>query len=206
MSNINLSEFFGASYSGPIGYTGSKGIDGTIGVDGYTGSQGAIGYTGSASTIDGPTGYTGSKGDQGVNGYTGSKGDQGIQGYTGSKGDHGIPPGGTQGQILSKVSNSDFDTEWLDLSASTVRTITASGNILLTDGIIVANASSPITLTLPTSVGNTSKSFLIKNLGTSTVTIQTVNNELIDIYTSITIEFQNSSLELASIETGWIIY
>lgn len=37
-------------------------------------------------------------------------GDQGLKGDTGE----GVPTGGTTGQILAKVSNTDFDDEWID--------------------------------------------------------------------------------------------
>lgn len=41
---------------------------------------------------------------------TGQKGDTGSDGANGQ----GVPTGGTTGQILSKVSATDFDTEWSD--------------------------------------------------------------------------------------------
>ena len=198
-----------------------QGGQGPQGTRGYTGSQGSIGYTGSLGDIGytGSVGYTGSQGDIG---YTGSHGDAGIEAGIAApvdttvlwldesdqygEGMYGVPAGGVQGQVLSKVSNTDFDIAWLDLTYRNVRTITASDNILLTDGIIVTNSNSPINLTLPNATGVSSKSYLIKNLGTSTVTILTTGGQLIDTYTSITIEFQSSSVELVSIDSGWIIY
>jgi hypothetical protein len=67
----------------------------------------------------------GEKGDQGIQGIQGLKGEQGIQGVQGLKGDKGdtgttgvngvgIPTGGTSGQVLSKNSNTDYDTHWID--------------------------------------------------------------------------------------------
>jgi hypothetical protein len=73
------------------GYTGSQGIPGEAAAIGYTGSVGDFGYTGSRGLI----------------GYTGSQGDIGT----------GVPDGGTTGQILSKVSDDDYDTAWSDPSS-----------------------------------------------------------------------------------------
>ena len=183
---------------------------------GYTGSQGTIGYTGSASTV---IGYTGSIG--GI-GYTGSQGDNGIEyGVTPpvdttllwldessqyGEGMYGVPAGGVAGQVLTKSSSNDFDIAWGELAARNVRIVAASDNILVTDGIIVINSSSPVVLTLPTATGNSSKSYLFKNLGTSTVTIQGTGGQLIDTYSTLVMELTNSSVELVSIGTGWIIY
>lgn len=41
-------------------------------------------------------------------GGKGEKGDQGLQGLTGE----GLPTGGTDGQVLHKASNADYDLEW----------------------------------------------------------------------------------------------
>lgn len=46
-------------------------------------------------------------------GPPGPQGEQGIQGPAGQDG-VGIPAGGTTGQVLAKVSNTDYDTEWID--------------------------------------------------------------------------------------------
>jgi len=57
----------------------------------------------------------------------GIKGDPGI----------GIPSGGKIKQILSKKSNSDYDTEWQDISISDINNINSTG--LLMGGIISKN-------------------------------------------------------------------
>lgn len=49
-----------------------------------------------------------------------------IKGEKGDKGDtgEGVPSGGTTGQVLKKVSNDDFDTEWQDESCSDLNCMT----------------------------------------------------------------------------------
>lgn len=46
-------------------------------------------------------------------GTDGSKGDKGDKGNDGANG-KGVPSGGLVGQVLSKKSSADFDTEWVD--------------------------------------------------------------------------------------------
>lgn len=64
----------------------------------------------------------GPKGDAGAPGAKGAKGDAGAPGAPGSPGapgapgadGEGVPLGGAAGQILSKTSETDYDTEWAD--------------------------------------------------------------------------------------------
>lgn len=86
-----------------------------------------------SETLRGEKGEKGDKGDKGdsIKGDKGDKGDAftyedftpeqlaSLKGEKGDKGDDGIngvgvPIGGTTGQILSKKSDTDFDTEWVD--------------------------------------------------------------------------------------------
>lgn len=69
-----------------------------------------IGAAGPASTVPGPTGATGAKGNTGNTGPTGPTGPQGTPGV--GSGGAGIPAGGTTGQLLSKKSATDYDTQW----------------------------------------------------------------------------------------------
>lgn len=67
----------------------------------------------------GPPGPQGEPGQQGIQGPIGPRGLQGEQGETGATGPvgpagPGVPEGGTAGQILSKKTASDYDTEWID--------------------------------------------------------------------------------------------
>ena len=74
-------------------------------------------FNGDATWQD-PTGGTGSgeAGPKGDTGPAGPKGDTGATGLTGPKGDAGlgIPAGGLAGQILSKISNTDYNTAWIN--------------------------------------------------------------------------------------------
>jgi hypothetical protein len=86
------------------------GLPGTPG--GPTGTQGPSGPTG---TQGGPTGPTGPNGPTGPTGPQGPRclpsttpGPSGPTGPTGP----GIPAGGTLGQALVKLSNTDYDTTW----------------------------------------------------------------------------------------------
>lgn len=127
--------------TGPQGPQGISGTNGTNGSNGYsilngpvnpsntsTGSNGdfyinTITYTlfgpktdglwGTGVVITGDTGPKGDKGDTGATGLTGPKGDKGDVGDAGATG-AGVPVGGATGQVLSKINNDDYNTEWSD--------------------------------------------------------------------------------------------
>jgi len=61
--------------------------------------------------IQGPQGVQGNTGATGATGATGSQGPAGQDGV-------GVPQGGTTGQVLAKIDNVDYNTEWVDQSAS----------------------------------------------------------------------------------------
>lgn len=63
----------------------------------------------------GPQGETGPAGPQGETGPAGPQGEAGPAGATGP----GVVPGGTQGQVLRKVSATNYDTEWADANDHT---------------------------------------------------------------------------------------
>lgn len=67
--------------------------------------------------IKGPKGDTGDTGPQGEPGTTGIQGPVGPAGQDGADG-QGVPTGGTTGQVLSKNSDSDYDTVWKDIESS----------------------------------------------------------------------------------------
>jgi hypothetical protein len=96
---------------GPQGPQGARGPTGPQGPVGFVGSRGDIGYTGSQG-IPGPTGPSG-----------------GPTGPTGPSGP-GIPVGGTVGQILAKASNTDYDVDWITITASTGTSTGISGSSL----------------------------------------------------------------------------
>lgn len=97
----------------------AKGGSGTPGEDGATftpsiSEDGTLSWTNDKSlpnpdpvNIKGPQGEPGKDGEQGPAGQDGEQGPQGEPGV-------GVPIGGTIGQILSKFSNDDYDTTWID--------------------------------------------------------------------------------------------
>lgn len=88
---------------GPKGDKGDKGDTGEQGIQGIQGIQGERG-------IQGIQGIQGVQGETGETGATGAQGERGIQGEPGV----GVPTGGTIGQVLTKKSGTDRDTEWAD--------------------------------------------------------------------------------------------
>jgi hypothetical protein len=104
-------------FKGPPGPQGEKGDTGAVGPKGDIGSQGPVGATGAPSTVPGPQGPPGVIGPQGNIGPQGPKGDIGATGSPGATGPQGVAgpglvTGGTTGQILSKKSDTDYDTQW----------------------------------------------------------------------------------------------
>ncbi len=131
---------------GSQGSQGAQGIQGPIGATGPTGATGANGKTvlggntgptagdgqpgdfwfdTSAKTMFGPKGATGwepgiliagATGATGATGSTGATGTTGATGATGATG-QGVPTGGTAGQVLSKIDNTNYNTQWITPSA-----------------------------------------------------------------------------------------
>lgn len=122
-------------HQGPVGPQGEKGERGES-VTGPKGTQGAQGATGERGPI-GPAGPRGVEGPKGADGAAGtiSREDYkrllkildrkvkrsvdmdggsnvGIRGLDGE----GVVPGGSTGQVLRKVSNKNYDTEWATVS------------------------------------------------------------------------------------------
>lgn len=124
---------------GERGQTGSQGIQGVPGPAGSPGSQGPRGFTGQTgatgpagsdgyspvvtiSTLSDPDGHRITITDEqhplgqsfdvmdGVDGSDGSQGPQGPQGNPGA----GVAVGGTDGQILAKNGESDYQTRWIN--------------------------------------------------------------------------------------------
>jgi hypothetical protein len=112
---------------GPAGATGPAGPQGPQGDTGATGSAGATGPKGDTGDT-GPAGPTGPQGPQGIQGETGPQGDQGPQGIQGVQGDQGpqgntgvgVPVGGTAGQVLAKIDGTNYNTEWINVSGSSL--------------------------------------------------------------------------------------
>ena len=117
--------------TGPTGPAGAQGPRGFTGATGATGPAGADGYSPAVSVTDIPGGHRVTITDEthplgisfdvmdgvdGTDGQDGSPGPQGPQGQPGA----GVPEGGAVGQILTKASAVDYDTEWMDNEASAV--------------------------------------------------------------------------------------
>ena len=60
--------------------------------------------------IEAQTGAKGDKGDPGDDGAPGAAGATGAAGVPGQ----GVATGGTTGQVFTKASNTNYDTEWTD--------------------------------------------------------------------------------------------
>ena len=114
-----------AGPTGPQGPQGDPGIAGPQGPRGLTGPEGPQGPQGP----EGPEGPQGQQGQQGPTGATGAQGPQGPQGPIG----FGVAAGGTTGQILTKVSNGNYDTGWIDLDADAVAYDNTGSGMAATD-------------------------------------------------------------------------
>ena len=97
---------------GPVGPVGPQGPVGPEGPQGQIGLQGPVGPEGPI----GPQGPRGVQGDVGPAGPQGDVGPQGPKGEQGKPGENGVgvPVGGTVGQVLTKKTATDYDTEWTD--------------------------------------------------------------------------------------------
>lgn len=125
--------------TGPQGPPGTNGINGTNGVDGKTVLHGTSNPSNLSTGTDGdfyintntftffgpksggvwPAGIS-IVGADGATGPAGPKGDSGNPGAAGDAGaaGPGVATGGSAGQVLSKQSGTDFDTEWIDPPAT----------------------------------------------------------------------------------------
>lgn len=84
-------------------------------------------------------------------------------------------------------------------SVNTVAISTAAGSTAGTDYVYLASGT--ITITLPTSVGN-SNLYTIKNIGAGTVTVNTTGGETIDGGLTVTMPVQFTSVDLISNNSG----
>ena len=104
------------------------------GEPGPQGERGPAGPTGPAGPIgpSGPRGEIGPQGERGLTGPTGPAGPTGATGATGPAG-VGVPTGGTTGQLLSKVSGTDYDTEWTTPSEPPVQSVNGQTGAVVLD-------------------------------------------------------------------------
>lgn len=92
---------------GPTGPKGDSGYSGYSGTSGYSGESGS----GGGGTNPGAGNISGYSGVSGYSGYSGTSGYSGNSGYSGSPGS-GVPIGGSTGQTLVKLSNTNYDVGW----------------------------------------------------------------------------------------------
>ena len=132
--------------TGPIGATGPQGVSITfVGTVATTGNLPGSANINDAYIVEadgnlyvwdgdswndvgqivGPEGAQGPTGPIGATGPTGATGDTGPTGATGATGPTGagVAAGGLEGQILAKLSGTDYDTTWIDNYAPDTRII-----------------------------------------------------------------------------------
>ena len=154
--------------AGEKGDTGDIGPQGPIGPEGPQGPAGEKGATGERGPI-GPEGPVGPKGDTGAQG---PEGPQGPIGETGPKGDPGqagpgVPAGGTAGQVLTKKSGTDYDTEWKDATGGgTQKIVIDSAYLSLHYGISISDLSSRLSFNRAASYGTYGSTVLCVASGT----------------------------------------
>ena len=190
-------------------------------LNGEAGPAGPEGPQGPA----GPKGDTGERGPQGPEGPAGPKGDTGEQGPVGPKGDTGpagpgVPAGGTAGQVLTKKSGTNYDTEWKNVTAGSsvkvkyprsmypsLENIPARGKITLRDYNYVdfENASNviPIMKSLEIQAGT-------NDLVVTGIRTYTNNNKLtveVDVYNASSSPYNTSSYPMSpnNVLMDWLV-
>ena len=146
-------------FDGPPGKDGKDGQDGKDGTDGYTPVKGVDYFDGQ----DGAPGKDGKDGQDGQPGRDGEDGEPGQDGVspsitvtditgghrvtiTDAEGAHsidvmdgdngvGVPSGGTTGQVLTKASGTDYDTEWTTPEAGGVTDVQVNGTSVVSGGV-----------------------------------------------------------------------
>lgn len=123
---------------GDTGATGPQGPQGERGLTGPTGPQGVPGQDGvspTATVTQTSTGATISITDaEGTTTANITNGQDGATGPAGADG-VGVPAGGTAGQVLSKASGTDYDTEWTTPEAGGVQDVQVNGTSVVADGV-----------------------------------------------------------------------
>lgn len=131
---------------GDKGTDGKNGIDGKNGKDGLNGKDGKDGVSGEQGVsvvnanieLDGSLVLELSNGTEiDVGEVVGRDGANGINGLQGANG-IGVPVGGATGQVLSKIDESDFNTQWITVNG---------GGGTETDPVFVASPAYGITAT-----------------------------------------------------------
>jgi hypothetical protein len=103
-------------------------------------------------------------------------------------------------QFSASITNKTLnDLEYLPYVAKT-----AAYTIAATDYIINCTANR-FTVTLPTAVSIAGRSYIIKNSGTSTITVATTSSQTIDGATTFILQVQYQTVTVVSNGANWII-
>jgi hypothetical protein len=84
-----------------------------------------------------------------------------------------------------------------------ITTQTANYSMLVSDGIVLANGT--ITITLPTTATSTNRRFVVKNIGTGTVSVATSSGTIDGVVSPLPITNQYASLEFITDGTNWFL-
>lgn len=105
--------------------------------------------------------------------------------------------------VFQSGNNIDFSSTAFSRSINNISAPQTLGAASFTDYIY--NVSGTTTVTLPTAVGNGNE-YVIKNVGSGTVTIATTSSQTIDGSSTVTLSVKNTSLTLISDGTNWGVY
>ena len=135
-------------------------------------------------------GQNGSTGPQGPAGAQGIQGIQGIQGVPGQ----GLAAGGNTGQVLKKLSATNYDTGWLTLPADYITSVSeplavASGNLSVNLSAYLPLAGGYITGDIQSINGSQFRTFL----GANSMVIQSNQIQMGDAAGSLTIDAEGIS-------------
>lgn len=98
--------------------------------------------------------------------------------------------------VISKINGTPFS------QAYAAKTGTYA--IQATDWLINCTANT-FTVTLPTAVGVTGKSYVVKNSGTGAITVATTSAQTIDGYSNFILSTQGESITVVSNGANWIV-
>ena len=201
-----------AVLTGEAGPQGPEGPQGPAGEKGNTGERGPIGPEGPV----GPKGDTGEQGPQGTQGPIGATGPKGDQGPAGP----GVPAGGTAGQVLTKKSGTNYDTEWKDAAGGnsvkvkytrgiypSLEDIPARGKITISDYTYVdfENASNVIPIMTSLEIQAGTNDLIVTGIRT-----HTNNGELtvdVDVYNASSSPYKRSSYPMSpnNVNMDWLV-
>ena len=109
---------------------------------------------------------------------------------------------GNSGQVLTSNGSSVY---W-GIPSVAFRTVTANDTITVSDALILANGQ--LTLTLPVASSQPGQIVYVKSINSNDaiITIVPSGTDLIDGYTSATINYRNTMWGAISVGTGWVIF